>query len=93
LVSNLGVAETVERSAVVVVASTITQHSRELGVAVAVEQTTVAVAAHCSGSINDGNCCRGKGKKKRKKKEVLSVEVLKPRFRDLDRRTDARTDK
>jgi hypothetical protein len=39
-------------------------------------------------SVDDGSLGR---KKKQKKKEVLSVEVPKPRFRDLDRCTDAQT--
>jgi hypothetical protein len=59
----------------------------ELRVAVAVEQTAVVVATHCSGSIDDGSCYRGKGKKKEKKKRSCPSRSRNPDW-DLDRRTD-----
>ncbi len=53
-------------------------------------------------SVDDGSLGREKKKEKPlsvdddslgRKKEVLFVEISKPRFRDLDKRTNRRTDK
>ncbi len=66
----------------------------ELGVAMAVERTAVAVAAHCSGSIDDDSCCRGKSNKKKKKNKKKRSCPLRSRNPELGpRRMDGRTDR